>query len=284
MLLSAACVPLALAARAEEITRESAYNFIIVRRDPPIVSFRRVENGGTVSAIDLDRPERQVVPYTRYLFLPALLQPAPAAALSIGLGAGAFNRLFNLAFPASRLTTVEIDAMIVATAREFTGFGESANNRVEIADGRRFLRRNTAQWDWIVLDAFVRQSQIPPHLATSEFFQLLRSRLTPNGVFVFNLGGSDALVRRLAMTITSVFPGAEFWDVPDSGNKVGLATPLPDLRARIAASRPPRLGVDLARYDVDLAAMAHAAHDAVAVDPALVLTDDFAPTDYLNQE
>ena len=278
LLLAAASPP--LAARADEIVRESAYNAIIVTRNPPLVSFRRVENGATVSAIDLRRPERQVIPYTGYLFLPALIQPAPRNVLNIGLGAGAFNRLFNAAFPASMLTTVEIDPMIVAAARDFTGFAEADNNRVEIADGRRYLRRNAGPWDWIVMDAYVRRSQLPPHLTTAEFFRLVRSRLAPDGVFAANLGGAGELVRRISVTMASVFPGSLFWSVPGSDNVVGLASLRPDLRARVAASAPPQL----AAYDVDLATMAHAPHDTVAADASAILTDDFAPTEYLNRD
>ena len=278
--LLAALLAATRTARAEEIVRESIYNYLIITRDPALVSFRRVENGATVSAIDLRRPERQVIAYTRYLFLPALVTPAPAAVLNIGLGAGAFNRLFNAAFPRSRLVTVEIDPMILAAARDFTGFAEADNNRVEIADGRRFLRRNPAVWDWIVVDAYVRRSQLPPQLTTVEFFQLVRSRLAQGGVLVVNLGGNGELVRRMSMTMTSVFPGSLFWSVTGSDNVVGLASIQPGLLARIGSAQIP----DLAAGDVDLAAMAHGPHDTVSIDPSALLTDDFAPTEYLNRQ
>ena len=270
--------------RAEDYVRESAYNYIIVTHNQSIVWLRRVENGKELSAIDLKQPERQVIPYTRYLFLPALVNPQPHSVLSIGLGAGAFNRLFNLAFPGSRLTTVEIDPMIVDIARDFTGFTESQNNCVEIADGRRFLNRSDAHWDWIVLDAYVRKSQIPAHLTTVEFFKLVRNRLTPDGLFVVNLTGSKEFLRRVSITIEIVFPGSAFWPVDGSGNVICVSFLQADLNQRIAAAAPPSLDVDLLRYDVDLPYLAKARHWSVVADANAALTDDFAPTEYLNQE
>jgi hypothetical protein len=47
---------------SKETVRESVFNYVIISRDGPVVRFRRMENGATVSAIDLSRPTRQVVP------------------------------------------------------------------------------------------------------------------------------------------------------------------------------------------------------------------------------
>jgi spermidine synthase len=267
--------------RAEEYVRESAYNYIIVVVDQSVVWLRRVENGQELSAIDINQPGRQVIPYTRYLFLPALLNSRPHSALNIGLGAGAFNRLFNLAFPECELTTVEIDPMIVDIAREFTGFTEAKNNHVEIADGRRFLNQSREHWDWIVLDAYIRKSQIPPHLTTVEFFGLVRNHLTPNGLFVVNLTGSKEFLRRVSATIEIAFPGSIFWSV--GGNVVCVASLQPALNQRVEAAVLPKLDVDLVKYDVDLADLVKGPHWSVAPDANAALTDDFAPTEYLNR-
>ena len=61
-----------VAARESELVRESAYNYIIVSHDRSIVSFRRLENGAAVSAIDMSRPSYQVVAYTKFLFAACL--------------------------------------------------------------------------------------------------------------------------------------------------------------------------------------------------------------------
>jgi hypothetical protein len=94
------------------------------------------------------------------------------------------------------------------------------------------LRRSREFYDLILLDAYVRHrygSQIPQHLATREFFELTRDRLTTNGVLAYNvitvsrLGGRDA-APALARTLQSVFPQVYTFQAQDSLNAVLIAT------------------------------------------------------------
>lgn len=273
------------AAKPAELVKELAYNYIIVSQDGPVISFRRMENGASVSAIDLSRPSYQIIPYTKYLFAPSLVGPAPSRVLSIGLGAGAFNRLFNLAYPEAVLTTVEIDPMIRDLAVELTKFQESDRNKVVIDDGRRYLRRSDERYDWIVVDAFVRNSQYPPHLATREFFDLVADHLTDEGLLVINVMSGNRLYDCLVATIASVMPNALLFEVPGKGNVVVLARKkgAPPLKATIAAGASPAAslieanGVDLPQIrTAGVAPGLLACHD--------LLTDDFSPTEFLGAQ
>jgi hypothetical protein len=58
------------------------------------------------------------------------------------------------------------------------------------------------------VDAY-RQPYIPFYLVTKEFFQLVRDRLTPNGVVVVNVGhpqDNNALEKEMTATMRAVFP------------------------------------------------------------------------------
>ena len=58
------------------------------------------------------------------------------------------------------------------------------------------------------MDAYT-QPYIPFHLATTEFFTLVRDRLTPNGVVAINVGtppDEGEVVDRIASTMRAVFP------------------------------------------------------------------------------
>lgn len=273
--------PLAAAVSPEQVY-ESAYNYIIVARDGRIVLFRRMENGATLSAIDLDNPARQVIPYTRFLFAPALVDPRPAKVLSIGLGAGAFNRLFNLGFPDAKLVTVEIDPMIVKVAREFTGFKDGDSNQVITADGRRYLKQTTDTWDWIVVDAFVRNSQVPPHLTTLEFFRLIDSRMNADGVLAVNLLGGGSLFSSLVATIRKVFPETVLLPVPERTNIIALATKgRKPLAAAIQAATTDTM-MDLRGYDVDYRQIKKSVTSSSSFSGGLVLTDDYSPTEFMS--
>lgn len=270
-------------AQQNELVRESIYNYIIVARNGSIVSFRRMENGTSISAIDMNRPSFQVIDYTKFLFVAALADPDPSKVLSIGLGAGSFNRLFNLLYPDATLATVEIDPMIRDLAVEFTNFRESARNQVVIEDGRRFLRRSEERWNWIVVDAFVKNSQYPPHLATREFFGLIADHLAPGGLLVINVLRGSKLFDCLVATISSVFAHVVLFDVPGRGNAIAVASANPALEERIKASPLPPSSL-LRDNGVDLVQICAAAAPAHAAGCANPLTDDFSPTEFLGNQ
>jgi hypothetical protein len=269
-------------AKPNEIVRESVYNYIIVSHDDAKVFFRRLENGAEVSAIDLIKPSYQIIPYTKYLFATSLFNGAPANALSIGLGAGSFNRLFNLCYPDARLTTVEIDRMILDLAVEYAAFKPGPNNDVVINDGRRYLHKSADRWDWIVIDAFVKNSQYPSHMATHEFFELVSDHLSDNGALAINIIRGNKLFGCMVATISGVFPNCLTFDVPGSGNTIVIAAKNPKLLLEqqlktASVSQGPLMkdnGVDLS----SMRSAGAAPNGALCSTP---LTDDFSPTEFL---
>ena len=284
--VAASCLGARIArARPGEIVRESAYNYIIVSQDGPVVSFRRMENGAAISAIDMSRPSYQVIPYTKFLFAPSLVNPNPAAVLSIGLGAGSFNRLFNLIYPEATLTSVEIDPMIRDLAVEFTQFQEAERNKVVIEDGRRFLRRSRDRWDWIVIDAFVRNSQYPPHMATREFFALVADHLNDNGLLAINVISGNKLFDCLVGAIAAAFPSVALFAVPGTANVIAVASmnahPSLEEKFKTASAPPSSLMKD---NGVDLVKIGAIAAPPGALSCANPLTDDFAPTEFLGAQ
>jgi spermidine synthase len=240
-----------------------------------------------MSAIDLSRPAFQVVPYTRYYYAAELIKPNPRQVLMAGLGAGGFNRLFNVAHPDSRLTSVEIDPMILSLAQEHTGLQTGPNNEVVIEDARTFLRRSRETYDWIMLDAFDRNAQIPVHLTTREFYEALGRRLADDGVVLTNLHQGTRFFASQVATIRAVFPDVVLVPVESRTNVIVAAAkgPAGSIRKRLTAPAPDLLaryrehGVDfdeIARnmtYEGDY--LAYLGEDAV------VLTDDFAPVESL---
>lgn len=151
----------------------SSYNNINISiENGNTVVFRRKENNNALSAIDLNNPAKLVISYTKLLFTPLLYHPNPLSVLNIGLGAGAFNRLFNIIYPDAKLVSVEIDSMVLNSAIKHTGLIETIKNQIFIADGREYISKIEDKWDWVILDAFTANSQIPSHLSTLEFFNL----------------------------------------------------------------------------------------------------------------
>lgn len=260
---------------------DSLYNHLIVERSGSRIFFRRMENGSTISAIDMSNPAYQLLPYSRFLFAAAFAVPEPQRALTIGLGAGAFDRLFVKMFDA-HLMSVEIDEMIYDVAVDLTGFETGPQNDVAIEDGRVFLRRNDEEWDWIVIDAFVKNSQIPPHLTTVEFYDLVKRRLAPGGVLAINLHAGTRLFDSIVATLKQSFPSTMFFDVPDHDNVIALASAEQNLGERL--EMPRFLSAKLNTFGVSLPQVAQNLvpddHPLIKGDGE-VLSDDFAPVEFL---
>jgi spermidine synthase len=101
----------------------------------------------------------------------------------VGLGAGT---LAAYARPGDELVFYDIDPKIEAVARRhFTYLADARGKvRVEVADGRRALEASAADYDLIVIDAFMGDG-VPAHLLTREALEIYQSRLKArDGVLV----------------------------------------------------------------------------------------------------
>ncbi len=261
------------------VVRESLYNQVVVERDGDIVDLK-FRSGRAVprqTAVDLSNPERLVIPYTRTMLAAALVQPEPGRILQLGLGGGAMNRYLRRVFPGAHLTTAELDATVRDMAVEFMGFQPGERDVVVIEDARAFLRSRSETWDWILVDAYSGGS-VPPHLKTKEFYELLKARLAPGGVVALNLHAGNRLFASDQATLKAVFPSVGLFAVPGTGNVVALAWKGESKEFRAS---------DLAGFSGTLreilAAVAQDFSGEAAVGAA-VLTDDFAPAEFLQQQ
>jgi spermidine synthase len=131
----------------------------------------------------------------------------PRSVAILGNAAGTTAREFHFLDPGTRLDPVEIDPELTAIGHRWFGLARSIH--VHHEDARPFLRQHAdSRWDAILVDAY-RQPYIPFYLVTKEFFQLVRDRLTHDGVVVVNVGhptGNDDLEKVVTATMRAVFP------------------------------------------------------------------------------
>lgn len=210
---------------------------------------------------------------SRYLeFMGGVPRMLPAArpdpsGLLIGLGAG--ELVAKLGAAGVQLTVVEIDPRVEEAARRFFGLA-LPRERIHVADGRVFLERDTAHYDYVFMDAFLGED-VPGHLYTREAFAAMRRRLAPGGVLAINYttfpNGGDT--RSLARTLRASFPHViGFSDVSRRVNlasTVFLASERPIDLDRAAAGEVPGADVFLANE------LRFGPTDGV------LLTDDFNP-------
>lgn len=266
---------------------DTIYNSLTVERRGNIVELRARARGTEAleSAIDLTDPLQQVVHYTRSLYGALYLQPKPERVLMIGLGGAGFHRLFAAAFPESTLQTVELDPKVLELCETRMEFKPTAKTPVAIMDGRMFVKRNKEQWDWLILDAF-RGGFVPPHLKTEEFYRECAARLSDRGVFISNLHATSQLYYSDLKTIQAVFPQVVLFETEGRGNVIACAvkykTPVitdpTKWPSAQAVSRPPFAG----RLDMEMIRREHTPIPTARVRAGRVLTDDFAPVEFLD--
>jgi spermidine synthase len=222
-----------------------------VRRDGPIehevrsdfshIRIRRQENVRTLlfvneagrevveSRVDLDRPDRLTVAYTEYMFASYLFAPEQKRALIVGLGGGGMVHFLKRHDPELMLDVVEIDPVVIQLADEYFHVKSEGNVRVINQDALKLLEASGDPYDVIYMDAFLGESDatdgsgVPLHLKTAAFFKLVQSRLTPDGVVVFNLHQHRDHAEDVA-AIRASFGQVYVFDVPSSGNVIAIAT------------------------------------------------------------
>jgi predicted membrane-bound spermidine synthase len=196
----------------------------------------------------------------------------------LGNAAGTVARQYGHYFPATRVDGVEIDGKLNEIARSLFDLNtrEAPNVHLHTADGRPWLRASTRRYDAIFVDAY-RQPYVPFHLATREFFQLVKDHLNPGGVVLVNIGHperSHALEEVLTTTMADVF-STVVRDPSQTVNTIAMAGDGQISPAALRAAIP-----DLHR-DLQPVAAATAARLAPRLPGGRVYTDDVAPVEWL---
>jgi hypothetical protein len=141
---------------------------LIAEVDPRRSSGRLLRQGGMdASYIDLADLTHLEFDYLRWMRI--VLRAARARrVLHIGGGAAALARALVAEDPNGRHEVCEVDAEVLALAREHLGLRRTRGLRVRHAEGRAHVAAQPdASWDAIVIDAFV-GARVPVALITAE--------------------------------------------------------------------------------------------------------------------
>ena len=266
---------------------DTLYNSLTIERRDTIVEMRARAHGGEAleSAVDLSDPLRLVVNYTSTLFAGLFIQPEPKRVLMIGLGGAGFHRLFTAAYPETLLQTVELDPKVYELCQSRMNFKPTARTPVALMDGRLFVKRDRAKWDWLILDAF-RGGFVPPHLKTEEFYRECAARLEDRGVFISNLHSTSELYYSDLKTIRAVFPQVVIFETAGRGNVIACAVKYRTPVITDPATWPAPESLERAAFagHLDLKSIRgeHAPIPEGKVRKARILTDDFAPVEFLD--
>jgi glutaminyl-peptide cyclotransferase len=226
-------------------------------------------------------------PYTDYYALYKIFDPNLTHALFIGGGMYTMPAALHRDLPNAQIDVAEIEPSLYSLAQQYFNVPNDPHIVNHVEDGRRFLEQSTTTYDMIFSDVYYSLFSIPPAYTTEQFFEEVRSKLSPNGIFVANFIGSlspdkPSLILSEIRTIQEVFPetfvfATESPDIPNAQNIVVLAVnndipagpvidPFPQTIPAPLPSNMMSLLVPLERYNLS---------------QYPILTDNYAPVEYM---
>jgi spermidine synthase len=153
--------------------------------------------------------------------LPALLHPEPAQVMAVGLGIGATPYGMSLDARVREVDVVELCGGEIDLLRGLAADGSPENQRLfadsriqlHVGDGRKYLLTTGQRFDVLTVDVVRPQSAFSGNLYSLEFYQLIRSRLAPDGVLAQWIPSA-----RTINSATEVFPYVMGFTVPTYNN------------------------------------------------------------------
>lgn len=166
-----------------------------------------------MSRIDLTNPLNLIGPYSQAVFLSAFWQNEyPENIYIAGFGGGRLAMLYEHYFPHAKLYGSDFDPNVLLVANTYFGISEQTLENVNAADSRSDLMNLDIMHDIIFLDVFAGGGEHVNHLATIEFFELCKSRLSKHGVLTANLVIIDERMHQKIAAMQKVFPHCHVWE------------------------------------------------------------------------
>ncbi len=281
-----AFLPLALA-KTLHSERSLYQNVLVIERMGEIcLQFTVRVDVRNQTCMKKDHPKEMVFTYTKMMMASLLLMDDPTLILVVGLGGGTLPMALQDVFPDAKIDAVEIDPAVVKVAEQFFHFKPGPNVTVFTQDARVFGKRAAKQgktYDLILLDAY-NGEYIPEHLMTAEYLQETRSLLIPGGIIAANTFAISRLYDHESATYLKVFGKFLSFRVPESANRVVLASNQPFQPPEFRQARAASLEVRLRPYAVDLSRYLNRLDGRRDWNSgAEVLTDQYSPANQLNR-
>ena len=259
--------------------RESVYNNIYVLKEGPIVTMTFGHNRALYTETVYDTRDELTLPvrYTRYMTAVLAYADRLDRVLEIGFGGGRTAWYLHKSMPELEIVSVELDREVFELAELHFGVRTEPNFHVSIEDGRRYLQGRDTKWPVIMIDAY-RGPFVPFHLLTTEFYELVRSRLAPGGAVAQNVEPTTMMFEAALVTIGGVFENVDLYDA--GGNVVMIAYDGPERDRQdlltAAASLDAAYG-----FKYRLVELVAERRPVAGLPDMRPMTDDFAPVESL---
>lgn len=214
-----------------------------------------------------------VFPYTQ--LMSAIYAQKPDTKNALFLGAGAYSLPIDALtkLPQATVDVVEIEERLLTLAKTYFDLPGDSRLVNHVQDGRRFLVDTKTNYDVIVSDVYHSLYSIPTHMTTKEFFEISKTKLSPNGIFIANVISDlgvrdDSFFYSEVRTFREVFPHSLFFAVTDPTSSKPQNTIFLGFNGDTLS-----LPEEVTKHTITLSDEEISRH--------AVLTDDYAPVDTL---
>jgi predicted membrane-bound spermidine synthase len=223
------------------------------------------------SAIFLDGDDL-VFDYTKYI---EVIPPDRSIKNALVIGAGSYTipKYLSNTYPNIQIDVLDIEQGLDQIARSYFKLSSAPNIHTIVEDGRRYLSRSDVSYDLVYLDAYSSVHSVPQHLVTSDFFRLLRSRVSEGGIIMGNLIGRldphHLFIYSMQKTLANSLPGSDFYmmderELTQDQNFIFIWSRDFSFQSSVQRHKEKNLVV----------------FEDIPTD-AVLLTDDFSPVEYL---
>jgi spermidine synthase len=173
--------------------------------------------------------------YHEALVHPAMLaHPKPKTVFIAGGGEGATLREILRHPNIKKAVMVDIDADVINICRKYlpdyhAGAFDDKRSRIYNTDARKWLEQSQDKFDVIIIDLTEPVEEGPAYLLyTREFYQIVASKLTENGLISVQAGSTSYVeltnIKAVARTLRSIFPIVRTYqaDIPSFGGPWGF--------------------------------------------------------------
>jgi MFS family permease len=266
---------------ADVCDTETAYYCVRVENDPGRANGRTlILDTSRHSYVDIEDPTYLEFRYAKAMaaVIEEVLPSEPIDALFVGGGGFTLPRYLQATYGGTS-TVLELDPDLVTVSEERLGLVRADWLRIEVGDARLSIHDEaSASFDLVVGDAFSSLA-VPWHLTTEEFLQQVNDTLRPGGMYVMNVidRPQARFVHAEMQTLGAVFDHiaviapASYLSGERGGNFVLVGSNAPLDGIAVVGVLPSG-----ERVLIDTEALAWSVG-------AIVLTDEFAPTDQLFQ-
>jgi spermidine synthase len=179
---------------------------------------------------------------------PMLAHPKPEKVFIAGGGEGATLREILKHPSVKKAVMVDIDADVITICKKYlpeyaAGAFDDKRSKVYNTDARKWLAESKEKFDVIIIDLTEPVEKGPAYLLyTKEFYQIVQSKLTENGVISVQAGCASYTellnLKAVSHTLKSIFPIVSIYqaDIPSFGGPWGFT--VASMKLDVAAMTP----------------------------------------------